>query len=171
MDPAELERQLEELHPASFAWAVTRAGGDRQEAEEVLQEVYLKVLEGRARFGGRSTLKTWLFGVIRKTALGRARSRRVRSALLLRWGGRQLDPASTAGPEDRLHRRQESARVRQALESLSPRQREVLELVFFHDLTVREAAEAMGVSIGTASLHYDRGKRRLMRRITQEGLA
>ena len=37
-------------------------------AEEVLQDVYWKVLEGRARYDGRSTLKTWLFGVVRLTA-------------------------------------------------------------------------------------------------------
>ncbi len=170
MDSAELERKLEANHAASFAWALSNTGGDRQEAEVVLQEVYLRVLEGRARFGGRSSFKTWLFGVIRKTALGRARRRRVRSALLLRWGRQELGAPPAAGADARLHRRQDSERLRRALASLSPRQREVLELVFFHDLTVREAARAMGVSIGTASLHYDRGKRRL-RRMTQEGAA
>ncbi len=169
MDPADLERQLEELHAASFAWAASCCGGDRQEAEEVLQIVYLKILEGRARFGGRSALKTWLFGVIRRTAFGRARRRSLRSALLFRWGRRELAPAPRAGVEGRLERRQRSERVRQALESLSPRQRQVLELVFFHDLTVREAAETMGVAAGTASLHYDRGKRRLARLIEGEG--
>ncbi len=169
MHPADLERQLEELHAASFAWAVSCCGGDRQEAEEVLQIVYLKILEGRARFAGHSALKTWLFGVIRRTAFGRARRRRLRAALLGRWGGRELAPAPRAGAEARLDRGRRSDRVRRALEALSPRQRQVIELVFFHDLTVREAAETMGVSAGTASLHYDRGKRRLARLIESEG--
>lgn len=168
MDPVDLERQLEELHPASFAWAVGCCRGDRQEAEDVLQEVYLKILERRARFGGRSTLKTWLFGVIRKTALGRSRRSAVRRALLLRWGAGQPAAEPAAGAEGGVDRRQAAARVRRALGSLSLRQRQVLELVFFHDLTVREAAVAMGVATGTASLHYDRGKRRLAHLISQE---
>lgn len=41
------EQRLEELHPASFGWAVQCCGGDRQEAEDVLQTTYLKVLDGR----------------------------------------------------------------------------------------------------------------------------
>lgn len=134
----------------------------------MLQAVYLKVLEGRARFGARSSLKTWLFGVIRLSARGRFRRRRLRAALLLRWGRQELTPPAAGGPEARLERARESEVIRRALESLSPRQRQVLELVFFHDLTVREAAESMGVSSGTASLHYDRGKRRLVRLIERE---
>lgn len=162
MDAADLKRRIEELHPASFAWALSCCGGDRQEAEEVLQAVYLQVLDGRARFGAQSTLKTWLFGVIRHCAAGRARRRRLRAALLLRWGRQELTPKAAVGPESRLERTREARAVHRALARLSTRQREVLELVFFHDLSVREAAEAMGVSAGTASLHYDRGKRRLM---------
>ncbi|HEX6836121.1 MAG TPA: sigma factor, partial [Polyangia bacterium] len=60
--------ELAELHPASFAWALTCCGFDRQEAEDVLQTAYLKILDGRARFDGRSTFKTWLFAVVRHTA-------------------------------------------------------------------------------------------------------
>lgn len=168
MDPSKLERDLEELHPSSFAWAVSCCGGDRQEAEDVLQAVYLKVLAGKARFGGHSTLKTWLFAVIRKTAGGRFRRRRVRQALLARWGGDQTAAAVEPGGEERVDRRRRAGAVRSALRELSPKQRQVLELVFYHGLTVREAAEAMGVSRGTASLHYARGKQRLARLIVAE---
>src|SRR6476659_6962031 len=65
---ADWEATLESLHPSSFAWALGCCGRNREDAEEVLQDVYLKILEGKARFEGRSTLKTWLFAVIRKTA-------------------------------------------------------------------------------------------------------
>src|SRR5215212_1277617 len=78
MDRIELEQQLEELHPASFAWALGCCGRDRELAEDVLQETYLKIFEGKALFGGRSTLKTWLFSVIRRTAAAQRRFRWMR---------------------------------------------------------------------------------------------
>lgn len=63
-----LADQLAASHEENYAWALGCCGRDAREAEEVLQAVYLKVLEGRARFDGRSSLKTWVFAVIRRTA-------------------------------------------------------------------------------------------------------
>src|SRR5260370_31160858 len=73
MDNAELKVELEKLHSASFGWALSCCGRDRGEAEEVLQTVYLKILEGKARFRGEANLKTWLFAGIRNKAISEHR--------------------------------------------------------------------------------------------------
>ncbi len=158
----DVKQSLEELHPASFAWSVTCCHGNRGEAEEVLQASYLKVLEGRARFGGRSSLKTWFFSVVRRTALERRRRQRVRQALLLGWAGRETSTGGNApDPHADAARTERSSRILDALACLSSRQRQILELVFYQDLTVAEAAAVLGVSLGSARTHYARGKKNL----------
>jgi RNA polymerase sigma-70 factor (ECF subfamily) len=152
---------LEALHPASFGWALGCCGFDREEAADVLQAAYLKVLDGQARFDGRSSFKTWLFSVIRRTASERRRRGWVRRLALARWHAAEPRPEPAPGPEA-LTRRAESVRaLRQALGALPRRQREVLHLVFHEDLSVEDAAAVMGVSLGSARRHYHRGKVRL----------
>ena len=154
---------LEALHPASFAWALSCCGRRAEDAEEVLQTVYLKIIEGKARFDGRSTLKTWLFSVIRRTAASHFRWRRifVESAA--------ADSALAAPASRRRHTDDVAEQIAKALAQISTRQREVLELVFFHDMTIEDAARAMGVSLGSARTHYHRGKQRLGRLLEKEG--
>ena len=74
MEETELRKSLVALHSASFAWAIICCR-DRDLAEEVLQSVYLKVLDGSARYEGRSAFRTWLFAVIRNAARDKQRQR------------------------------------------------------------------------------------------------
>ena len=73
--------QLAGLNDATFRWALSVTGGDPAMAEDVVHEAYVLILEGRARFKGASTLKTWLFGVVRNVARqqrrGQARQREI----------------------------------------------------------------------------------------------
>jgi RNA polymerase sigma-70 factor, ECF subfamily len=165
-----LAARIEEVHAEGFAWALACCGWDREEAAEVLQMAVLAVLEGRARYGGRSAFKTWLFGVVRTTAAGRRRNRRLSSLLPSRWLSRAPAPPPALRPDDLTLRQERGARVRAALLRLSQRQREVLDLVFFHELTIEGAAEVMGVSLGTAREHYSRGKRALSSALSKEDL-
>ena len=163
MKRSEVAAELDRHHAASFGWALACCRWDRTEAEDVLQLAYLKVLDGRASFGGRASFRTWLFAVIRRTAAERRRRTRVRDLALLRWHARSPgggDP--TAGdPETQLHASRRSRELVVALARLPERQRSVLHLVFYEELSIREAAELLGVSLGSARTHYERGKRRL----------
>jgi RNA polymerase sigma-70 factor (ECF subfamily) len=160
MDDVELRRQLEKVHADCFGWAMACCERDRDDAEEVLQTVYLTVLDGRARYDGRSSFRTWLFGVIRRTAASERRKAWLRRLLLMREAD-GLKPEAPAPLDAEMERDSRRDGLHHALAHLAARQCEVLQLVFYHDLTVDEAATVMGVSVGSARTHYARGKARL----------
>ena len=160
MEISELKAELEKLHPASFGWALSCCRHDAAEAEEVLQSAYLKILQGKARYRGESKLKTWLFAVIRKTAISERRKQILRTVRSI--GSKNAgNETSISQPAVEFERSETQRRFREALKSLPARQRETLHLVFYQDLTLREAAEVMNISIGSARRHYERGKDRL----------
>jgi RNA polymerase sigma-70 factor (ECF subfamily) len=90
----------------------------------------------------RRTLKTWLFAVIRRTAAARQRSRWLRELRFVFY-----DVSSVADDHESADSEETSALVR-ALSRLARRQREVIELVFYHELTIEEAAVVAGVRCG-----------------------
>ncbi|MGH9315582.1 MAG: RNA polymerase sigma factor [Thermoanaerobaculia bacterium] len=162
MTPEEIEAEIERLHGAGFAWALACCGRRREEAEDVLQTSYLKVLDGRARFAGQSSFKTFLFGVIRRTASEERRRTALRGFLLMRWKKPEAGSFRDTEPEELLT-------LIAALTRLPRRQRQVLELVFSLGLTVEEAAQALSISAGSARVHYGRGKKRLAGLIGKAG--
>jgi RNA polymerase sigma-70 factor, ECF subfamily len=159
MDIPELKAELEKHHEASFGWALSCCRHNRADAEEVLQTVYLKILQGKARYRGEASLQTWLFAVIRKTAISERRKQLLRT--LTSIGGAPSVDSLNSQPAVEFERSEMQRRFQQALKCLPPRQRETLHLVFYQGLTLREAADVMGVSIGSARRHYERGKKHL----------
>lgn len=158
-----LAEQLEPLHADAFGWALHCCGGDRTLAEDVLQNAYVKAVSGRASHGGRSSVKTWWFGVVRLTALEEMRRARLRNSTagrLWNWINGQ-PPEPPASPARLAEAGEENARLRSALAVLPARQSEVLHLVFYQDLSLSEAAAVMKVGLGSARQHYERGKARL----------
>ena len=167
MEQCDLERELGQLHSDSWGWALACCAHDRETAEEVLQTAYLRIVSRQATFNGDSSFKTWVFGVIRWTARTELRRR-------LFWIRRHVDSEDgvavidTADGADVAAERSEQRRhLIGALESLSRRQKEVLQLVFYHDMTIEEAAHVMKVSLGAARTHYERGKKALAARLSR----
>lgn len=168
MESAELRANLERYHSESFGWALSCCAHKHAEAEGVLQAVYLKVLEGKARFDGSAAFKTWLFAVIRRTAADERRRHWLRGFGLLKYGERAGPVKLADSPDETLFRAEQQTQLRRALAELPRRQREVLHLVFYHELSLAEAAEVMRVSLGAARTHYERGKKRLRQLLQEE---
>lgn len=161
MDEQELRAQLEAHHRESYGWAMACCRRDAADAEGVLQTVYLKVLEGKARFDGRASFKTWLFAVIRNTAADERRRALLRKLRLVKYEQSASAASRTEDPDEAVYRSEIASLFRETLAALPRRQQEVLQLVFYHDLSLAEAAGVMKVSVGAARTHYDRGKKQL----------
>jgi RNA polymerase sigma factor (sigma-70 family) len=160
-NPLITPRALEQLNRDAFLWARSCVRGARAEAEDVLQQTYVAILDGSARFDGAASLRTFVFSVVRNVAAMRRRRSRRFASLIARW----FERGEPLAPPPSLD---SGATVRLALRTLPSRQREALELVFYREFTIAEAAAIMGVSIGTARIHYERGKHALAARLPRE---
>lgn len=137
--------------------------GDAQTAEDLVQELLIVVWRDARRFRGQSSVRTWLFSIAHHlgvTALRRKRTLPLDESTAEGLAGPGPDPADAAAlAVDR-------ERLARALQALSPAQRAVIELVFYHDLAQAEVAQVLGCPVGTVKsrLHYALGAlNRIMR--------
>jgi RNA polymerase sigma-70 factor (ECF subfamily) len=166
MDEIELRAHLEKHHGVSYGWALNCCSHNNTEAKDVLQLAYLKILQGRARYKGNSSFKTWLFSVIRFTAADERRRAWFRCLGLKRYADKNLNDSTCAGHGDSLDKGDISKIFKISFAQLPRRQKEALHLVFYQDMSLQEASLVMGISIGSARTHYERGKGNLRKSLT-----
>ena len=150
---------LEALHADVYGWALSRCDFDHAAAEDLVQQAYVELLSGKARFDNQSTLKTFVFSVVQN--LARSRFRRIASRLRLVKTFEQDVRGETVDSREPAV----DGGVWRAVRALPARQRDVIELVFCRDLTIEEASRVMGVSTGTGRVHYDRAKKALREKL------
>jgi RNA polymerase sigma-70 factor (ECF subfamily) len=139
-----------------YRWLV-RLVGNETVAEDLLSDVFLDVWRQAGRFQARSAVSTWLLAIARFKALSARRSRK----------DAELDEAieatvadSADNPEVVLQKKSRDQFVRTALTTLSPEHREIIDLVYYHDKSVDECAQILGVPSGTVKtrMFYARKK-------------
>lgn len=145
---------LEAIHDQVFGWALSRCDYERAVAEDLVQQAYVELLTGKAKFEARSSLKTFVFSVVQNLAKGRYRRKASRMRLVqkVEQDTREISVEMPAADNKFLW---------QAVQALPQRQRDIIELVFCRDMTIEDASRVMGVSTGTGRVHYDRAKKSL----------
>jgi RNA polymerase sigma-70 factor (ECF subfamily) len=156
-NPQVSRKALEALHGQLFGWALSRCGYDEAVAEDLMQQAYVEVLSGRARFDNKSTLKTFVFGIVQNLARSQFRQMAVRLRLINTYTNPDDDQHSSSDHADHSERQL----IWKAVEALPQRQRDITELVFCRDMTIEEASQVMGITVGTGRAHYDRAKKSL----------
>lgn len=132
---------------------------DDAEAEDVMQETYVRAFRELARFRGEARFSTWLTRIACHEALARARKRR---RLVSISGGEPPDPpAETAGPERELENRELHTVLREAVEVLPDPLRSVFCLREIEGLSTEETADALGLTVENVRVRLHRAKRSL----------
>src|SRR5688500_10219659 len=150
-----------------FSIAVYSSGGDRSVAEDVTQQIFVKLFTAIRQFRGDSEFTTWLYRLVVNACMDERRRRR----RLLPWGTTETAVAtsnvSDRKPQERQYARLEiSEAVRNAIAELKPKFRLPILLKYIEGLSYEEIAEVMGCSKGTVASRLNRGHSQLAKRLS-----
>jgi RNA polymerase sigma-70 factor (ECF subfamily) len=159
-------------HAPFIARVLIRLVGDGPQVDDLLQETFFTAFRRRDSFDGRSNARTWLYGIASRLAMRYRRGTSRFKRFLGIFGGEPTDHA-TDRPDRHLERARAAALVRDVLERIPFKQREVFVLYELEELQGSEIAEMLEIPIGTVwtRLHHAREKFQtsMRRRMEREG--
>ena len=148
-----------------------RITSDASLAEDVVQDAFLGVWRNASRYvEGRGSVKTWVLAIVHHRAVDAVRRRRPTTELPER---EDIPPPQLTVPDiwPDVAAELDRAEIAAALATLSPAQREAIELAYWGGLTQQEIAERTGAPLGTVKSRVRLGLLALRRALTDEGLA
>jgi RNA polymerase sigma-70 factor (ECF subfamily) len=151
---------LFERHQVMLYNFFLRLTGNRSASEDLVQDVFIRILKYRAGYQGQSKFAVWMFQIARNAHIDHLRKQK---------GALPLDeqfaepPSREPRPEERLEAEQDIALVRRALDRLPWKKREILMLSRFQDLKLREIADLLGCHVGTVKAQVHRALKDLIR--------
>ena len=146
---------------------VLRLVRDESTAEDLISEVFLDVWRQAGRFEGRAAVSTWLLAIARFKALSALRRR----------PDEELDEEAAAAIEDTsdtpqvaLEKKDASVAIRKCLEGLSAEHREIIDLVYYHEKSVEEVAQIVGIPENTVKTRMFYARKRLAELLKAAGI-
>lgn len=147
-----------------FSLAVYTVGGDRAVADDVTQQIFLKLFTAIRQFRGDSEFTTWLYRLVVNACIDERRKRK----RWLPWGETvaMKDPAEKKPQEKQFARLEVSEAVQAAIAELKPKFRLPILLKYIEGLSYEEIAGVMGCSKGTVASRLNRGHSQLAKRLS-----
>jgi len=146
---------------------VVRLVRDETKAEDLISEVFLDVWRQAGRFEGRSAVSTWMLAIARFKALSALR-RRPDEGLDEETAGAIEEPSDDPGAA--LEKKDKSAMIRKCLTGLSAEHREIIDLVYYHEKSVEEVAEIVGIPQNTIKTRMFYARKRLAELLKTAGI-
>lgn len=136
-------------------------------AEDLVSETFIEVWRQAGRFEARSKASTWLLGIARHKALSSLRQRRFDQ---LDDGAFALVPDPSDGPEADAQARSRAAVLRDCLRQLPPAQRELLDLIYYHEQSIADVAQIIGVPENTVKTRAFYARKRVAELMAERGV-
>lgn len=166
-DQQALTDLLRGCHPQVHRWALSLTA-DPDDADDVAQDVLVRVHRNLGKYGARSRFTTWLYQVTRNAALDQRRGRERRERLATHEYRDELQPdTDQADRLDELHRSSVADLVKSLFDELPDRQREVFDLVDLQDCRPVEVSEMLDMNPSTVRAHLLRARRTIRKRILE----
>jgi len=168
-DPWAIEQLVLRYQKKVYAIAYQMLSGDEQEAQDRTQDAFLKAFRKIKQFKGNASFYTWLYRIVVNTCLDARRRRRRWKEIFFPWRiERHTDESATAALEEypdtntqsnplaTVRKRQLENDVKQAMNTLSERQRSIFQLKIFHEMSIPEISQMMNLAEGTVKTHLFR---------------
>jgi RNA polymerase sigma-70 factor, ECF subfamily len=146
---------------------VLRLVGNPTVAEDLISEVFLDVWRQADRFEGRSAVSTWMLAIARFKALSALRKKPDEE--LDEETAETIEDAAD-NPEVALEKKDKSTVLRQCLEKLSPEHKEIIDLVYYHEKSVEEVAEIVGIPENTVKTRMFYARKKLAELLKAAGI-
>ena len=146
---------------------VVRLVRNESTAEDLISEVFLDVWRQASRFEGRSAVSTWLLSIARFKAFSALR-RRPDEELDEETAGAIEDPSDD--PEVALEKKDKGAIIRKCLTGLSAEHREIIDLVYYHEKSVEEVAQIVGIPENTVKTRMFYARKKLAELLKAAGI-
>lgn len=137
---------------------IVRMTNNEATAEELANEVFMEVWRNAGRFEGRSGVSTWMLSIARNKTISMLR-KRSESQLDEDYATAIADDADT--PDVATAKRDKGDRMRECLDQLSDQHREIIDLVYYHDKSISEVAEIVGIPEGTVKTRTFHARKKL----------
>lgn len=147
---------------------IQRTGGNRDDADDLLQETFLKVYLNLERYNPAYTFGQWVYTIARNTFIDFLRKKQENLSIDNDQNGPPHSPQSLLPtPEESIINTQQRAQLEQYLEKMTPRYRKLIELRFFRDFSYEEIAAELQIPLGTVKTQIHRAREQLCRYIVE----
>lgn len=160
-------RPLYARHNLRIFRFIVRMTGNEATAEDLTNEVFLEIWKHAGRFEGRAAATTWMLSIARNRTISFLR-KRSEAQLDDEYAAAVPDDADT--PEVIASKGDKGAQIRACLDKLSDEHKEIVELVYYHEKSVSEVAEIVGIPQGTVKTRMFHARKKLGALLGEAGL-
>lgn len=166
-DSVAFETLFKRYREEIYALCIGRSGGNKEDANDLVQETFVKVYINLAKYDPRYTFGQWIYTIARNTFIDYVRRRRDNLSIDAITSP-SVAPTSDEEPDRRIINEQHGVQIERCMASLPEKYRQMAEMRFQRELSYEEIAEQVGLPIGTVKTQIHRARERLCRLIREQ---